>query len=371
MPREPRCSQAELGKSLESSLNRKRQAFWKTREVRGPTHSWNLNFSITSLLQPSPTGAAPLGGPRAWWRAAVQGRGRYRGHESGGSVAADSPGGVCGVDRRRGGRVVCVPGPPVPGGEPDACGVPSAGCGLRAQSPAPGGGAQRREAERGHRAPRGRREERAWSPRDPPTPSGPPGPLLPTWSSRAGMGPCPCGVLTAHPQPAQRRRSDPAPPPGARGPLVHSVPHSRESTSLPCVLAAPRGQDCVRPDGVPEVGDGPGGCPRQCPGELWAGPGAGRPLASAAWGAALHCSQEASAGACPPNRGPPPAAGGSAARAPPPLQGLAPSSGRGPAPQSPPEPRRARRLPHAAVWARVACPLRGTQRWPDRTIPMT
>lgn len=62
MPREPRCSQAELGKSLESSLNRKRQAFWKTREARGPTHSWNLNFSITSLLQPSPTWAAPLGG---------------------------------------------------------------------------------------------------------------------------------------------------------------------------------------------------------------------------------------------------------------------------------------------------------------------
>lgn len=228
MPREPRCSQAELGKSLESSLNRKRQAFWKTREVRGPTHSWNLNFSITSLLQPSPTGAAPLGGPRAWWRAAVQGRGRSRGHESGGSVAADSPGGVCGVDRRRGGRVVCVPGPPVPGGEPDACGVPSAGCGLRAQSPAPGGGAQRREAERGHRAPRGRREERAWSPRDPPTPSGPPGPLLPTWSSHACMGPCPpSGPLPLWgpdsppaARPEAKVRPGPAPrSPGAPGPL--------------------------------------------------------------------------------------------------------------------------------------------------------
>lgn len=341
MPREPRCSQAELGKSLESSLNRKRQAFWKTREVRGPTHSWNLNFSITSLLQPSPTGAAPLGGPRAWWRAAVQGRGRSRGHESGGSVAADSPGGVCGVDRLqvaepRGEKQSGATVPPAAGGrsEPGAPGIPPHPAALRAPFSRLGAHAQ------------------AW------------GPALP-------RGPFPCGVLTAHPQPAQRRRSDPAPPPGARGPLVHSVPHSRESTSLPCVLAAPRGQDCVRPDGVPEVGDGPGGCPRQCPGELWVGPGAGRPLASAAWGAALHCSQEASAGACPPDRGPPPAAGGSTARAPPPLQGLAPSSGRGPAPQSPPEPRRARRLPHAAVWARVACPLRGTQRWPDRTIPMT
>lgn len=48
MPGEPHCSQAELAKSLESSLNRKPEAFWRNEGGGGwdQAHRWNLSVRV-------------------------------------------------------------------------------------------------------------------------------------------------------------------------------------------------------------------------------------------------------------------------------------------------------------------------------------
>lgn len=213
MPREPRCSQAELGKSLESSLNRKRQAFWKTREVRGPTHSWNLNFSITSLLQPS--SLLRPGQPR--WGGRGPGGGRPCGVEDATGVTRAA---ALWLQTHLVGFVAWTGG----GGEgwsvsqalpSQGVSLTPAGCPRLAVASGPSPRLQVAE-------PRGEKQSGATAPpaaggrSEPGAPGIPPHPAAlrapfsrlgahaHAWGPALPRGPFPCGVLTAHPQPAQR-----------------------------------------------------------------------------------------------------------------------------------------------------------------------